>query len=610
MPLAVTITVRPYHQHQYERAYEHKRQFERGQATRAWIRPDRIERSRREQLFLQRYSWRLQCQSVGVLSGTISTGSSVYGSSLNPGTASLTNVVSTKVGTDDVSASIGVNTSGNTSTSGNLNAGSYTGIESITGLSGVDANNYTFAGITGNYNVSQLALSGSDERGRFGLRIVIESGDGGTLTNVVSTGTGTDDVSASIGVNTSGNTSTSGNLNAGSYTGIESITGLSGADANNYTFAGITGNYNVSQLALSGTISTGSSVYGSSLNPGTASLTNVVSTGTGTDDVSVAGTAVNTTGNLSTSGNLNAGSYTGIEYVTGLDGADANNYTFAGITGNYNVSKLALSGSISTGSSVYGSSLNPGTASLTNVVSTGTGTDDVSASIGVNTTGNLSTSGNLNAGSYRAWGHVTGLSGADANNYTFAGLTGNYNVSQLALSGTISTGSSVYGSALNPGTASLTNVVSTGTGTDDVYIPQVAAVNTTGNLEHERQFERGQLHGHPVRNRFDGADANNYTFAGVTGDYNVSKLALSGSISTGSSVYGSALNPGTASLTNVVSTGTGTDDVSASIGVNTSGNTSTSGNLNAGSYTGIESITGLSGASANNYTLFSYNRQL
>ena len=95
------------------------------------------------------------------LSGSISTGSSVYGSSLNPGTASLTNVVSTGTGTDDVSASIGVNTSGNTSTSGNLNAGSYTGIESITGLSGADANNYTFAGITGDLNVSKLALTGS-----------------------------------------------------------------------------------------------------------------------------------------------------------------------------------------------------------------------------------------------------------------------------------------------------------------------------------------------------------------------------------------------------------------------------------------------------------------
>ena len=423
------------------------------------------------------------------LSGTISTGSSVYGSSLNPGTASLTNVVSTGTGTDDVSASIGVNTSGNTSTSGNLNAGSYTGIESITGLSGVDANNYTFAGITGNYNVSQLALSGSISTGSSVYGSSLNPGTA-SLTNVVSTGTGTDDVSASIGVNTSGNTSTSGNLNAGSYTGIESITGLSGADANNYTFAGITGNYNVSQLALSGTISTGSSVYGSSLNPGTASLTNVVSTGTGTDDVSVAGTAVNTTGNLSTSGNLNAGSYTGIEYVTGLSGADANNYTFAGITGNYNVSKLALSGSISTGSSVYGSSLNPGTASLTNVVSTGTGTDDVSASIGVNTTGNLSTSGNLNAGSYTGIEYVTGLSGADANNYTFAGITGNYNVSQLALSGTISTGSSVYGSALNPGTASLTNVVSTGTGTDDVSVAGTA-VNTTGNLSTSGNLNAG-----------------------------------------------------------------------------------------------------------------------
>jgi len=62
------------------------------------------------------------------------------------------------------------------------------------------------------------------------------------------------------------------------------------------------------------------------------------------DGVSASGpVTVNTTGKTSTSGNLKAGSYTGIESVgTALSGADASNYTFAGATGNYTVSPRAI----------------------------------------------------------------------------------------------------------------------------------------------------------------------------------------------------------------------------------------------------------------------------
>ena len=112
----------------------------------------------------------------------------------------------------------------------------------------------------------------------------------------------------------------------------------------------IGGNLTITPLALTGTIATGSSVYGSALTPGAVAFINAVA-----GDNLGATIAVNTTGNLSSSGNLKAGSYAGIESVTALTGANAGNYSFAGITGNYTVSQLALTSSIAAASSVYGS---------------------------------------------------------------------------------------------------------------------------------------------------------------------------------------------------------------------------------------------------------------
>ncbi|MBV5345634.1 MAG: hypothetical protein JZU63_08990, partial [Rhodoferax sp.] len=89
----------------------------------------------------------------------------------------------------------------------------------------------------------------------------------------------TDDVlgTATVAMATAGNTSTSGNLKAGSYTGAQSVTALSGSDAANYTYTGLTGDYTVNTLALNAAIAIGSSTYGSSLSTGSLSFTNKVS---------------------------------------------------------------------------------------------------------------------------------------------------------------------------------------------------------------------------------------------------------------------------------------------------------------------------------------------
>ncbi|MBI1416747.1 MAG: filamentous hemagglutinin N-terminal domain-containing protein, partial [Limimaricola sp.] len=200
-----------------------------------------------------------------------------------------------------------------------------------------------------------------------------------------------DDVSASVKVDTTSNLSGSSNLKAGSYTGIESVSALTGADAGNYSIGTISGDYEVAKLALSGTIATGSSTYGETLAPGAVSFTNLVSGDTvdGTVDV-------DTTSNQSGSSNLKAGSYTGIESVSALTGADAGNYSIGTISGDYEVAKLALTGTIATGSSTYGETLAPGAVSFANLVSG----DTVDGTVDVDTTGNLSGSSNLKAGSY------------------------------------------------------------------------------------------------------------------------------------------------------------------------------------------------------------------
>ncbi len=508
------------------------------------------------------------------LTGSVGAASSTYGSALTPGAANLTNVV----GTDVVNATIAVDTTGLLSTSGNLIAGTHTGIENVSALGGADAGNYTFAGVVGDYTVNKLALTGSVGAASSTYGSALTPG-AANLTNVV----GTDVVNATIAVDTTGLLSTSGNLIAGTHTGIENVSALGGADAGNYTFAGVVGDYTVNKLALTGSVGAASSTYGSALTPGAANLTNVVGT-----DVVNATIAVDTTGLLSTSGNLIAGTHTGIENVSALGGADAGNYTFAGVVGDYTVNKLALTGSVGAASSTYGSALTPGAANLTNVV----GTDVVNATIAVDTTGLLSTSGNLIAGTHTGIENVSALGGADAGNYTFAGVVGDYTVNKLALTGSVGAASSTYGSALTPGAANLTNVV----GTD--VVNATIAVDTTGLLSTSGNLIAGTHTGIENVSALGGADAGNYTFAGVVGDYTVNKLALTGSVGAASSTYGSALTPGAANLTNVV----GTDVVNATIAVDTTGLLSTSGNLIAGTHTGIENVSALGGADAGNYT--------
>ena len=298
--------------------------------------------------------------------------------------------------------------------------------------------------------------------------------------------------------------SSSSHLNAGSYQQTASST-LTGNDAANYSFAGFTtssANYTVSKLALTGAaIAAGSSVYGDALAPGALSWRNLVNG----DAVSASVSLVSPV--LSTSGHVKAGSYQQTASAT-LTGTDSGNYSFAGYTTpgtNYTVTRLALTGSIAPGSSVYGSALMPGAASFTNALA-----NDVlgTATVLVNTAGHASTSGNLKASSYAGIESVSALSGADASNYTFANLHGDYTVSALALTGSIAAGSSVYGSTLAPGAASFTNALA-----GDMLGTATVAVNTTGRTSTGGKLKAGSYTGIESVTALSGADASNYTFA-------------------------------------------------------------------------------------------------
>jgi len=374
---------------------------------------------------------------------------------------------------------------------------------------------------SGTLTMNPLALSGSIAVGNSVYGASLAPGVV-TFANAIGSVT-----AGTVAVNTTNLTSSSGNLIAGTHIGIESVgSTLGGANAGDYTFAGATGNYTVTPLALTGSIATGSSVYGSALTPGLATFSNALTN----DLLGTQTIAVNTTGHTSTSGHLTAGTRNAVEALSALSGADGADYSFAALTGSYTVTPLALTGSIATGSSVYGLALTPGAANFSNAL-----TNDLlgTATVAVNTAGLTSTSGHLTAGTHSAVETLNALSGADGADYSFAALTGNYTVTPLALTGSIATGSSVYGSALVPGAVSFANVIG-----GDAVTAGYATVTTANQVSTGGRFTAGSHPGsESVGSTLNGADAGDYTFSGTTGNYTVNPLTLSVAASGVNKVY-------------------------------------------------------------------------
>ncbi|MGV0985189.1 MAG: YDG domain-containing protein [Limnohabitans sp.] len=370
------------------------------------------------------------------------------------------------------------------------------------------------------------------------------------------------------------------------------IDGPNGALANDYKLPALTAASSGSNTAvlsakvLIGSIADVITTYGTSAGTGAVSLIGKI----GADDVQASSAATLVNGTNSSSGNLNAGSYAQT-VSTSLTGADANNYSFAGLTtptANYVVNKLALTGSIAQGVSVYGSGLTAGTVNLTNKV----GSDDVHASgVNIDTSGKTSTSGNLKAGDYTAIQSLGGLSGVDKDNYSFADVKGDYKVNKLALTGAAIAGvTTTYATAADAGTVSFGNVQVADKVTSSASIMD-AATSTSGNLKAGSYNQAATA--------ITGDDASNYSFAGITttdNNYVVNKLTLTGAAIAGvTTTYATAAGTGAVTFSNVQ----GSDKVTSAASI-VDAATSTSGNLKAGNYN--QTATAITGDDASNYS--------
>ncbi|MDP2761147.1 MAG: YDG domain-containing protein, partial [Sideroxyarcus sp.] len=469
-----------------------------------------------------------------------------------------------------VSTTTTVAVGGPTSNSGNYTAGAHTLTPSAVSQLG-----YALSYVDGTLTVSQLALTGSIATGSSVYGAALAPG-AASLTGIVS---GDLVTPSTVTVVTAGNTSTSGKLKAGSYTGIESISStLGGTDAGNYTFAGAVGDYTVSQLALTGSIATGSSVYGAALVPGAASFSNLVS-----GDIVTPDAVVVTPDVVSTSGHLTAGSHTGIEAVSGtLSGADAANYTFAGAVGDYTVSQLALTISATGVDKVY-DGLTTATASLTDnrvagdLLATAYGTASyLDKSVGNGKTVN-----------------VVGiaLAGTDAGNYTVnSTATTTADITAKAITGSITADNKVY-NATNAA-AILTRTLTGVLGSDAVSYSGGAASFDTKNVDTGKTVTGSGL-------ILAGADAGNYTVnSSATTTADITAKAITGSITAANKTYDA--NDVAAISSRTLSGVLGSDVVSYSGGA-ASFNTK---NVGAG-----KTVTGtglvLAGADAGNYPVHS-----
>jgi hypothetical protein len=295
------------------------------------------------------------------LTGLIATGNSAYGAALVPGAASLLGII----GSDVVTPSVVTITPDVVSTSGHLTAGSHSGIESVTTtLGGADAANYTFAGTTGNYTVSQLGITGSITAAN---KVYDANNSASILTRTLSGAIGGDTVSYTGGTATFSDKNVA---NGKTVTG----TGLSltGTDAGNYTVnptASTTANITPAPLTLQANDNT--KLYGQTFTPLSTAFTIPVPPVTGETVTSVAETSTGSAQTASVAGStypivITSGS------ATGTGGFVATNYAINYVNGALTVTPAPLTVTANNNTKVYGQTFTPaGTAFTTTALQNG-----------------------------------------------------------------------------------------------------------------------------------------------------------------------------------------------------------------------------------------------
>jgi hypothetical protein len=294
---------------------------------------------------------------------------------------------------------------------------------------------------------------------------------------------------------------------------------LSGQDADNYTATGLTGiTATISPAPLTATASAFTKVYDATTSA-TPSLT--ISGLISNETLGVTGTGSLNSKNVLEANTLTVGS---VALSDGSNGGLASNYVLgAGQTAPASITPATLSATgIAASKSIYGSPVVPGSAEISGVI----GRDDVIVGVTLHKV-SRSSSNHVNAGSYQQ--AVTTLSGQDASNYKLTPFTttdANYVVAPLMLSGSIESRSTNAGAVLTPGVATLNNVIPTDSVSISevvVVIPGAAPGSKTGNVV-------GSFVGSQKIASLNGADAANYDFSKVVGDYLVKTGFSSGTV--------------------------------------------------------------------------------
>jgi filamentous hemagglutinin family protein len=246
------------------------------------------------------------------------------------------------------------------------------------------------------------------------------------------------------------------------------------------------------------------------------------------DSTSTMTTAQGNAANLSSSGQLKAST---TPYRMDLVGAQ---YNLTGITANALVNKRVLTGvTIAAAGITYGSAVTPGALSFAG--SNRVSGDQIGGTVSVvSTAADLSSSGNLRAGSYMQTAGST-LSGLDQGNYIFAGVnssTANYVVARRGLSADIAGVTTSYGTTAATAQASISGQV---TG-DQVF--WTGGTSLVGAVYSSSNRLRAGTYQQTADGVLGGADAGNYTTsATAAANYVVTPRVINASVTAADKVY-------------------------------------------------------------------------
>lgn len=371
-----------------------------------------------------------------------------------------------------------------------------------------------------------------------------------------------------------------------------SLTGLSGAQASNYTLdlSGVTGStLGITRKALNYVVQDGSHIYGSPNGLPVGALTGIVAH----DDVSaqVGLSAAGTPAAMASK--LSVGTYT--SSVVALAGMEAGNYTLAAsgnTDGQYQVTPKTLTYTLTDANSTYGTAANFGFSQLYGVLAG----DAVSAVAALKDAADntVTPTSTLAAGNYREI--VSGLSGAAGGNYQLASSgnqDGTLSIARKQITYTGSDSTQTYGTSALP-TPALNGVV----GSDRVIAQQSVTVVQSQQQGGSSAVPVGEYQVGVAS--LSGAESANYTVVqpgSTPGHAFVTPRLISYALPSSSQmVYGDSAPDVT--FNGVVSGDLiqGVSSVSNAAGVQT-----LVAGTDVGSYT--RSIIGLSGTGAGNYAL-------